>query len=156
MKRLSAVVIGVALLAGIGFYEPAAAAPKVKVTISNFRFCKADSCSPLDIGYLRTDSGPVMGTDNAQATIDVKRGATVVWTYRDASCDGFMGGCPGHNVVFENGSPTGSRKGFAPANKGAKTISVKITQKAGTMIRYFCSVNNHYQEGMTGILRVTK
>jgi hypothetical protein len=29
-----------------------------------------------------------------------------------------------------------------------------ITQPPGELIRYFCSINDHYREGMTGILRV--
>jgi plastocyanin len=146
-------LVGIGLLAALGSYEPAAAAPKVKLTISNFRYCTAESCSPLDTAYVRGGDGPVMGTDNPQAVIEVKRGSMVSWVYRDSFCDGTEG-CPGHNVVFENGTPQGSRKGFAPARKGAKTINVKITQKKGTTIRYFCSVNSHYQYGMTGAIRV--
>jgi plastocyanin len=94
------------------------------------------------------------GLDNPAGAIDVKRGTTVRWVYRDSFCD--MIGCPGHNVVFENGTVQGTRKGFIAAGKMGQAINVKITQKVGTTIRYFCSVNNHYQEGMTGILNVVK
>jgi hypothetical protein len=125
----------------------------VQLSISNFRFCKAQSCSPLDFGYLRTNTGPVSGTDNSQGTIDVKRGSTVVWTYRDSFCDA-ISGCSGHNIWFENGA-VGVKKGAVPARKGLKTITVKINQKSGTLVRYFCTVNGHYMEGMTGILRIT-
>ena len=34
------------------------------------------------------------------------------------------------------------------------TYTVPSTTKPGALLRYFCSINNHYQEGMTGILRV--
>lgn len=133
---------------------PAAhAAPKLELSISNFRFCAAETCTPLDIGYLRTDMGAA-GPDLPLGTVSVKRGTTVVWVYRDAFCDAI--GCSGHNVVFEDGSVQGKRKGFTPSGQGEKKISVKITQKAGTTIRYFCSVNNHYQEGMTGVLSVVQ
>jgi plastocyanin len=131
----------------------AAKAPKLQLTISNFRFCKSASCTPLDVGYLRTDTGPVSGTDNPQAAVSVKRGTTVVWTYADSTCNA-INGCPGHNIYFENGG-AGVKKGFAPANKGPKMITVKITQKPGTTIRYFCTVNGHYMLGMTGVLHVT-
>jgi hypothetical protein len=121
--------------------------------MSNFRYCKAAECSPLDVGYLRTDSGPVMGSDNPQAAIDVKRGSIVVWVYRDSQCDG-ADGCSGHNIYYENGA-TGVRKGSVPARKGARTITVTIREKPGTTIRYFCTVNGHYMTGMTGILHIT-
>jgi plastocyanin len=148
--------IGLVLAAVCTALLPGAAqakAPKLQLTISNFRFCQSSTCTPLDVGYLRTDTGPVSGTDNPMATINVKRGTTVVWTYRDATCDA-LGGCPGHNIWFENGG-VGVKKGMVPSNKGPKTITVKISQKAGTTIRYFCTVNGHYMLGMTGILHVT-
>jgi plastocyanin len=127
--------------------------PKLNLAISNFRFCPSAPCTPLDAGYLRTNSGPVSGTDNPLATIDVKRGTTVVWTYMDSTCDA-INGCPGHNIWFENGG-VGVKKGAVPSNKGPKTITVKINEKPGTTIRYFCTVNGHYMIGMTGILHVT-
>lgn len=129
----------------------AAKTPRLDLSISNFRFCEGESCTPLDAGYLRTSTGPA-GLDNPQAVIEVKRGTIVYWIYRDSFCD--MIGCPGHNVVFENGTPSGSRKGFVATGGIGKAIKVRITQKAGTTIRYFCSVNNHYETGMTGILQV--
>ena len=127
--------------------------PRVQLTMSNIRYCKAAECSPLDIGYLRTDSGPVPGTDNPRATVQVKSGSIVVWVYRDSQCDG-ADGCSGHNVYFENGG-AGVKKGTVPSRKGAKTITARITQKPGTTIRYFCTVNGHYMSGMTGILQIT-
>ena len=133
---------------------PAQAAPKLELSLSNFRYCEADTCTPLDAGYVRDGDGPVEGLDNPLAVVEVKRGTVVHWIYRDGFCD--IVGCPGHNVVFENGTPNGARKGYIAAGQTGRAIKVKITQKAGTTIRYFCSVNNHYQEGMTGILRVVK
>ena len=130
----------------------AAKAPRLNLVIDNFRFCSAAPCTPLDAGYVRTDTGPVSGTDNPFATINVKRGTTVVWKYMDSTCNA-ISGCPGHNIYFENGR-AGVKKGFVPANS-SKTINVKITQKRGTTIRYFCTVNGHYMVGMTGILHVT-
>jgi plastocyanin len=137
---------------GAGVSPAAKKPPVLKLTMSNFRFCEAESCTPLDIGYLRPQGTRIEGTDNPLAAVDVKRGTIVTWVYRDASCDQFE--CGGHNVYFENGK-AGVKKGFVPSNKGPKSMSVKITQKAGTTIRYFCTVNGHDQTGMTGILNVT-
>jgi hypothetical protein len=125
--------------------------PVVKLTISNFRFCKATSCNPQDVGYVRTDSGPVPGTDNL--VINVKRGSLVKWYYRDGLCDS-VDGCPGHNVVFEKSGPD-RRVGTVPSHHGARTISELIMHRRGTTIRYYCSVNGHYMFGMTGIIKVT-
>ncbi len=150
MKRVIALLFVVALSA-VAVPSAHAKAKRLDLTISNFRFCEGASCTPLDAGYLRTSSGPA-GLDNPQAVIDVKRGTNVYWIYRDSFCD--MLGCPGHNVIFENGTPSGSRKGFIATGGTGKAIKVRITQKVGTTIRYFCSVNNHYETGMTGILQV--
>ena len=151
MKRIASAVLLATLVSLAG---PAAEAktPRVMLSISNFRFCRTSACTPLDVGYVRTDMGPVSGLDNPQAVIEVRRGSIVSWVYRDGSCDMF--GCPGHNVIFENGTVQGVKKGFVKAGQQGKAINVRIKQKAGTTIRYFCSVNNHYQEGMTGILQV--
>lgn len=124
--------------------------------MSNFHYCATATCSPADQGYVRTTSGPVAGSDNPHAITDVPEGSTVRWVYRDTgpgSCD-FFAQCPGHNVRFEDGTSDGARVGFAKARGGPTAITATITQPAGTLIRYFCSVNNHYQTGMTGILRV--
>jgi hypothetical protein len=130
----------------------AKAPPKLTLTISNFRFCKAAECGPQDSGYARSSSGPV--ADNPfGGSVDVKSGTLVTWVYKDGSCDG-ISGCPGHNIYFENGYESGVKKGFVPARKGPKAINVRITQSKGTTIRYFCSVNGHYMYGMTGILHV--
>jgi hypothetical protein len=155
MRRLLVGSAVIALMAVVtpGAAEAAPRPPKVQLSIDNFRFCASAPCTPLDQGYVRTDSGPVAGTDNPNGTISVKRGSIVVWTYRDSTCDS-ISGCTGHNIWFENGK-TGVKQGAVPARKGLRTITVKITQKPGTTIRYFCTVNGHYMIGMTGVLHVT-
>ena len=153
--KVAALAALVMLSAPVGVAR--AAGSTVEVTMSNFRYCATPTCSPADVGYLRLSSGPVAGTDNPNGIVDVPEGATVQWVYRDAgpgSCDFFGARCPGHNVRFEDGTPEGTKVGAARSNSGPTTIRATITQKAGTLIRYFCSVNGHYQMGMTGILRV--
>lgn len=151
MRKIAGAAVLLVCLLGLS-PTAGAATPRVKLTISNFRFCTTAACTPLDVGYARTDMGPVSGLDNPQAVVEVKRGTIVSWVYRDSACDMF--GCPGHNVIFENGTVQGAKKGFIAAGKQGKAINVKINQKVGSTIRYFCSVNSHYQEGMTGILKV--
>jgi plastocyanin len=154
MKLAALAALLVIVAAPIG--EARAAGSTVDVTMSNFRYCTTPACSPADVGYVRLSSGPVAGSDNPNSIVDVPEGSTVQWVYRDAgpgSCD-FIAQCPGHNVRFENGTPDGEKIGAARARNGPTTISVTITQKPGELIRYFCSVNNHYQTGMTAILRV--
>jgi hypothetical protein len=150
----SLAVIGCTVLLLIPVSAEAKPKPKpgLVLSMSNFRFCAAASCTPLDIGYLRPAGSPIAGTDNPLAGIDVKKGTLVRWMYRDMLCDAFE--CGGHNIYFENGK-SGAKKGFAASNKGATFIDIKITQKAGTTIRYFCTVNGHDMTGMTGILNVT-
>lgn len=158
MRKLG-IVVAVACLLGV--MAPAHAKrkppPKLKLAMSNFRYCRTAPCSPLDAGYLRTGEGPLEGFDNPEAVINVKKGTIVTWVYRDNdptfSCDSLS--CGGHNVYVENGTPGGKRIGFAPSNTGPKTIKYTIKQRKGTTIRYFCTVNSHWQTGMTGILRVT-
>jgi plastocyanin len=153
VKRALVLAVAIALLA---VTSPASAVPPkplhwVTLVISNFRYCKASSCSPLDYGYVRSSSGPVSGTDNA--VINVKRYTMVKWVYRDSQCNQ-VPGCPGHNIYFENGTPAGVKKGSVPSNAGRKSIKVLFTQKRGKTIRYFCTVNGHYQFGMTGIIHI--
>lgn len=151
-RALTVLVVAlVALAPTVPAHTAAKKAPTLKLSMSNFRFCPETECTPLDIGYLRPTGTAIAGSDNPLEVVDVKRGTIVSWVYRDAQCDEFE--CGGHNVYFENGG-AGVRKGFAPSNKGPRTINVKITQKTGTTIRYFCTVNGHDQTGMTGILHV--
>ena len=151
----SIVVIGcaIALLVPVAADAKAKPKPGLVLSMSNFRFCAADTCTPLDFGYLRPSDAPIAGTDNPLAVTDVKKGTLVRWVYRDALCDAFS--CGGHNIYFENGKPSGVKKGFAASNKGPTFIDIRITQKPGTTIRYFCTVNGHYMLGMTGVLNVT-
>ena len=154
MRAVAVTVCALALVVPIAADAKPKAKPKpgLVLTMSNFRFCAAETCTPLDIGYLRPDGAPIAGTDNPLAAVDVKNGTLVRWVYRDAQCDQFE--CGGHNIWFENGK-SGVKKGFAASNKGPTFIDIKITQKKGTTIRYFCTVNGHDQTGMTGILNVT-
>ncbi len=150
------VLTGLLVLALPAVGRAGAEAGTVELTMSNFRFCAGPTCSPTDQGYVRTKNGPVAGTDNPTAVVDVPEGATVRWTYRDVgpgSCD-FFSQCPGHNVHIEDGSADGAKRGFVKARSGAGVVTFPINQPAGTLIRYFCSVNQHYQLGMTGLLRV--
>jgi plastocyanin len=128
----------------------------LELSMSNFRYCKGAACSPADVGYMRSSSGPVSGTDNPAAVIDVPEGATVRWVYRDTgpgSCDSFEQ-CPGHNVRVEDGSAAGAGFGAVRSRGGEAAITGTITQPVGEFVRYFCSINDHYQLGMTGVFRV--
>jgi plastocyanin len=130
----------------------------VELTMSNFRYCAATTCTLADQGYVRTENGPVPAADNPHGIVDVPEGSTVRWVYRDVgpgSCDSFEQ-CPGHNVRFEDGTAKGAGIGSAKARSGTVTITTTINQKSGELIRYFCSINDHYRLGMTGILRVVK
>ncbi len=112
--------------------------------MSNYRYCRQAPCLPTDQGYVRNPAGgPVPGTDNPAAIIDVPAGSTVRWTYRDSVCDAFEM-CPGHEVI-EDGTAEGRHVGFAKARDGGAS---------GTLIRYFRHVNGHDQFGQTAILRV--
>lgn len=155
---MKAVVLAVVLiLAGpaVGSAQ-AVESETTELTMSNFRYCAATTCTPADVGYLRTENGPVPGADNPHGIVDVLDGSTVTWVYRDVgpgSCDSFEQ-CPGHNVRFEDGSAEGISIGSAKSRSGTTTITAKINQPSGGFIRYFCSINDHYQLGMTGVLRV--
>ena len=153
----AAVLAAVLVLTGPPFADAQGAAPDtVELTMSNFRYCAATTCTPADQGYLRTTDGPVPAADNPHGIVDVPDGATVRWVYRDVgpgSCDSFDQ-CPGHNVRFEDGTAEGTRIGAARSRSGQPTITATINQSSGGLIRYFCSINDHYQLGMTGILRV--
>lgn len=157
MPVMKTVALALLLVAGGPLAaEGAAQAPTVELSMSNFRYCAASSCTPADQGYVRSDSGPVAGTDNPASVVEVPQGSTVEWVYRDTgpgSCDSFEE-CPGHNVVLEDGTADGNSQGFVDARSGEGVISTTITQAPGETVRYFCSVSDHYQLGMTGLLRV--
>jgi plastocyanin len=154
----AAVLAAVVVLAGPAAVDAAqgGASETIGLTMSNFRYCAATTCTPADQGYVRTEQGPVPGADNPHGIVDVPEGATVRWVYRDVgpgSCDSFEQ-CPGHNVRFEDGTAEGTSMGAARSRSGETTITATIGQNSGGLIRYFCSINDHYQLGMTGILRV--
>ena len=164
MSGVSAVMKAAALAAVLAIGGPAFGSVQardvgtVELSMSNFRYCAGTTCTPADAGYMRNEDGPVQGTDNPHSIVDVPEGSTVKWVYRDVgpgSCDSFEQ-CPGHNVKFEDGTAQGVGKGFAKSRSGTGAITATINQSAGELIRYFCSVNDHYQLGMTGILRVVK
>lgn len=147
--------IGAAALVLLAPAVPASAAEStVTLSMSNFRFCKAAPCLPTDQGYVRNPAGgAVPGTDNPTAIIDVPAGSTVTWVYEDAFCDAFEM-CPGHMVMIEDGTAMGVRVGMAKARSGATSVTYKVTEAPGSLIRYFCNINSHDQLGQTGILRV--
>lgn len=155
---MKAMVLGAVLVIGapvVGSVQ-AKEAGTVELSMSNFRYCAGTSCTPADAGYMRTENGPVQGTDNPHAIVDVPEGSTVRWVYRDVgpgSCD-FFEQCPGHNVRFEDGSVEGTSVGAVKSRSGTGAITATVNQKPGELIRYFCSINDHYQLGMTAILRV--
>ena len=157
MLKRAAVLAATLAIVGLPGAPRAQADSTVEISMSNFRYCTAKTCTPFDAGYLRSDKGPVAGTDNPHGTIDVPAGATVKWVYRDVgpgSCDSFEQ-CPGHNVRVEDGTAEGTRIGGAKARSGELAFTTTVTGQPGTLIHYFCSVNKHWQEGMTGILRIT-
>ena len=133
--------------------QTAAEGETVNLVMSNFRYCKAAPCTPADQGYLHSpQGGAIPGTD--MAVVDVPAGSTVVWTYADSFCDAIPM-CPGHMVMLEDGTPGGKTVGtMAKARTGAPTITWKVTGAPGTLIHYFCNVNDHWMYGMTGTLRV--
>lgn len=153
---------------------------RVDLVVSNGHYCRQDPCRfVFDTAYRRTPDGPVSGTDNPAMIVEVAPGDTVVWTYRDTgACDPFANvpfvDCKGHEVRFENGTPTGAEPvGFMPAKSGPVSISWRVPAGArpGTLLRYFCSIDSdtvngipypagtgvltvHYLYGTTGILKV--
>lgn len=152
-----AVLAAVVVLAGPAVNADGAESDTVELTISNFRYCATPTCTPGDQGYVRAGESPMPGSDNPRAIVDVPQGSTVRWVYRDVgpgSCD-FFEQCPGHNVRFEDGTTEGTSVGGVRSRSGNPVITTTITQGAGELIRYFCSINDHYQLGMTGLLRVT-
>lgn len=155
---MKAAVLGAVLVIGgpvVGSVQ-AKEAGTVELSMSNFRYCAGTTCTPADAGYMRSENGPVPGTDNPHGIVEVPEGSTVRWVYRDVgpgSCD-FFEQCPGHNVRFEDGSAEGRSVGAVKSRSGTVAITATINQKSGELIRYFCSINDHYQLGMTAILRV--
>lgn len=159
--KLRVALCMLALAIPLGAAIPSRAAT-VDISVSNFRFCTGTGqCLPTDFVYVRNPTGNGLVHQNAlAATIifrtPVQAGDTVVWTYRDNLCDA-IAGCPGHAVCFENLTQQGDcGNRILKARSGLVTVSytVPATAKKGTLIRYFCNVNDHYVFGMTGALLV--
>lgn len=133
--------------------------PTTLLEISRFRYCNNAPCDPDAQGYLRGPSGPISGGDNPLGFIRIIPGRRVTWTYADDACDSFGApplDCPGHEVRFEDGTPQGRLLGYLPARSGPVSLEWHIPWDArpGTLIRYFCSVRNHYAAGLTGVFEV--
>ena len=134
--------------------------PTTLLEISRFRYCNNAPCDPDAQGYVRSPSGPIPGTDNPAGVIRIIPGRRVTWTYADDLCDSATApplDCPGHEVRLENGTPEGSAPlGYLPARSGPVSFEWYVPKdaKPGTLIRYFCSVKNHYAFGLTGVLEV--
>jgi hypothetical protein len=183
---VATVRVGVAALMLTGLLTGATASPagaegrRVDLVVSNGHYCRQDPCQLFsDAGYSRTPDGPVAGTDNERMMVDVSPGDTVVWTYRDTGfCDPFadvpFADCKGHEVRFEDGTPSGGdRVGFMPSRSGPVTVTWQVPADArpGSLLRYFCTLESetvkgisypagtsvltaHYLYGTTGILKV--
>ena len=134
--------------------------PTTLLEVSRFRYCNNAPCDPDAQGYVRGPSGPVPGADNPAGFIRVIPGRRITWTYADDACDAFAIpplDCPGHEVRLENGTPQGSEPlGFLPARSAPVSFEWYVPKDArpGTLIRYFCSIRNHYAGGLTGVLEV--
>ena len=128
--RRAGVLAGAAAV-GIGVL-PSSAAPQVKVQASDFQFCapSAAACTPND-----------------SSTTTVRKGTRVTWVYADHACDVVVP-CPGHNVIFANGS--GETKLYKA--QGATMFSM-VFRKAGTY-SYWCGAHKSF--GMVGTVVVTK
>jgi len=167
--RLRGIALALAVVAPLALLAPAGAStrrriPVVNLAINSFRYCKTAPCDITDTAYLRSPLGGVL-YENKDAFITIKAGSIVRWTYKDTGtpgCDEFNFGpvnCPGHEVRLENGTPGGGKLiGFAAARSSKlQTISWYIPLNyAGRTIHYFCSINNHYAFGLTGVLVIKK
>ena len=130
---LAAGALLLATVGGVASAAPGRAIPTARVQASNFKFCPASAamCTPTDSGTVTT----------------VKVGSRVIWTYTDHACDVVLP-CPGHNVVFSNG--TGTRKLI---KKQGAVIYSAIFKRPGRF-SYVCTA--HAQFGMTGTLVVKR
>ncbi|HVE92437.1 MAG TPA: hypothetical protein VNE62_09100 [Actinomycetota bacterium] len=148
-------------------FSPARASEEVEITMSFFRYCREDVCTPDQFAYVKTEPpGPTLPppADNPRGIVDVRPGDRIVWTYDDPLCDfndGPGGGpspilCPGHNVIFEDGSVTSPLMRARANPQDTFSWTVPTTATPGTKIRYYCEPLEipHYQAGMTGILQI--
>ncbi len=141
---------------------PARAETVVDVTISNFHYCVAEICTFANQAYLRPRAtGPVLQdvVVNPLGIIDVRRGDDVTWTYKDTTWCDLVNGCPGHDVVFEDGTVRSPLLRARAADPQRFTWTVPETASPGALILYYCSLpgfNQHtgHTDVMTGALRI--
>jgi hypothetical protein len=137
---------------------PPLTVPTTLLEVSRFRYCNNAPCDPDAQGYVRGPSGPVY--DNPAGRIRIVPGRRVTWTYVDDLCDAFSApplDCPGHEVRLENGTAEGSAPlGTLPARSGPVSFEwyVPLDAQPGSLIRFFCSIKNHYALGLTGVFEV--
>jgi plastocyanin len=130
--RLVTVAAGLAaVFAGSGAMLAHAAGAAVTVQANDFKFC-----SSADAGCLPTGS-------NYTTTVDP--GTRITWVYTDTECD-ILAVCPGHNVVFANGSGNKTL-----VKKDGATIFSETFNTPGSYT-YVCTF--HQQFGMTGTVVV--
>jgi plastocyanin len=157
MRRFAwLVLVGTAAVAAVSLptTRPAAAGAggETNLVVSNFRYCPQAPCEAGDYAYLRSPAGPISGTDNTAAFVDVAPGEFVTWKYADELCDATQ--CPGHEVRLENGDK-GLTVGSMEARPGESiTWTIPADAKPGTVLRYFCDVQTHWKEGLTGAFRI--
>jgi hypothetical protein len=150
------ILVALTTLAPAGLPTDAAASARsggeVELVVSNFRYCREAPCQAEDYAYLRTPGGPVEGTDNEAVWIDAAPGDTVTWKYSDQLCD--LTACPGHEVRLENGDQ-GLTVGSMEAKPGQSiTWTIPTDYKPGDVVRYYCDIQTHWKEGLTGAFRI--
>ena len=162
VSRASAALGLIAALILPGGPTDADAATKVEITISNFQYCQSDICTFANHAYLRpTVAGPVLEdvVVNPQGVVEVRRGDTVTWTYRDTTwCDN-VAGCPGHDVVFEDGK---TRSPLLKARDPKPQLfrwKVPKAASPNTLVLYYCSLPGPtpyagHSDIMTGALKI--
>ena len=144
-------VAGAMTLPGVGSAS-AGGAREISLVVSNFRYCHKAPCQFDDSAYMRTPAGPVQGMDRPSKFVDAAPGDSVRWNYADELCDATA--CPGHEVRLENGG-TGVSVGSMDAVKGASiTWTIPDDAKPGTVLRYYCDIQTHWKEGLTGAFRI--
>jgi plastocyanin len=150
------ILVGMAALAAFGLptIAPAAAGAGVEVelVVSNFRYCPKAPCQAEDYAYMRTPGGPIQGTDNTDKFVGVVPGDVVTWKYSDELCD--LTACPGHEVRLENGGQ-GLTVGSMEAKPGESiTWTIPENSKPGDVLRYYCDIQTHWKEGLTGAFKI--
>jgi hypothetical protein len=152
LARLVLLGVGALGLVTMPGTDSASADADVNLVVSNFRYCPQAPCEAGDSAYLRTPSGPVEGTDNSANFVDAAPGQSVTWKYADQLCD--VTQCPGHEVRLENGD-TGLPVGAMGAGPGESiSWTIPADAKPGTVLRYFCDIQTHWKEGLTGAFRI--